>query len=156
MRFRAQTAHESLSRILAFGIVVIVGLARVLWRPHFPPELRAPGVILYLVAILLLGYSFFAGFWEMDAEGLRQCRLPWFRTRINWQDVTRIESRPLAAHLRVRIKIEYNRHGIGPKIGRIWPIYADRERFLEFLTSLRRFAPHAEFIDKTNKKFLPA
>ncbi len=155
MRFRAQTKMESLSRALAFGVVAATGLARVLWRPHFPPELRALGVILYLVVILMLCYSFFAAFWEMDSEGLRQYRLLLINTKIHWQDVTRIESLPLAAHLGIKIKIEYTRHGIGPKVGHIWPIYADREQFLEFLASLHRFAPHAEFIDETNKKFLP-
>ncbi len=151
MRFRAKSVLESWSRILALGIIAALGFTRILWRLHFPLEFRGLSVILSFVAVLLVCYSFFAAFWEMDSEGLRQYRLPLINTKIHWQDVTRVGILRPSRYL--SYKIEYNRRGIGPRTGRIWPIIlADPERFL---ASLRRFAPQAEFVDESGRKTLP-
>jgi hypothetical protein len=98
--------------------------------------------------VALLGfYGQKAMFWEMDTEGLRQHRL-WINTKIEWQSITRVESLWFSFY---DLKIEYNRDGFGPRIGRILANPADRDAFLD---SLRRFAPQAVFVEKSSTKIL--
>ena len=94
-------------------------------------------------------YRQYFTFWELGDDGLRQRRL-WINTKINWQDVTRVVSLWSGPF---DLKIEYERHGFGPKMGRI---LANPEDHDAFLASLRLFAPQAEFVDESRKTILTA
>ena len=153
MRFRAKFVQENWVWFLICGTNLSVALDR--FRTHSHSQVgffnRSTGYLDFLTALmaLLTFLSPKTTSWEMDAEGLHYRRL-WINTKISWQDVTRIVSLWSGTY---DFKIEYNRHGFGPRIGRILANPADREAFLE---SLRRFAPQAILADESSKRTLLA
>ena len=94
---------------------------------------------------MLLFFSQYDTFWEMDADGLKQHRL-WVNTKISWKDLTRVVSSWSSTY---DLKIEYRRHGLGAKSGHILASPRDRDQFLD---TLRHFAPQVEFTDESAKK----
>jgi hypothetical protein len=128
------------------GLQFALPLARILFFPHHSRGgFDDWSEILCGLLLVLLFFSQYATFWELEAGGLRQHRL-WVNTRISWQDVTRIVSSWSSTY---DLKIEYQRHGLGSKTGRILASPKDRDQFLD---TLRHFAPHAEFTDESAKK----
>jgi hypothetical protein len=143
MRFRAKFVPETWLLLLLCGIYAALGLDRILaHRDHW--HLGVINLIMAVLAVLAV-CSQRTVLWEMDTEGLRHRRL-WIYTQIGWQDVTRVESLWSSTF---DLKIEYNRHGFGPKVGRILTNPADRDAFV---AALHRFAPQAEFVDQSSGK----
>ena len=124
-----------------------MALDRILFHRHLTlSSLYVVSNLFSAVLSLLVFYSLNATVWELDADGMRRRRL-WINTRIRWQDVTRVVS--LWSSSFFDLKIEYRRKGFGPRIGHVLVNPADRDQFLD---TLRRFAPQAEYIDKSVKK----
>jgi hypothetical protein len=144
MRFRAKIVPETWLWLLICGINAAMAFDRL-----FHPRQSEVGFLNLITAILalLVFYGQKTTTWEMDTDSLRQRKL-WINTKIGWQDVTRVESLWSSFY---DLKIAYNRRGIGSRIGHILANPVDRDAFLD---SLHRFAPQAEFVDKSNKKIL--
>ena len=111
---------------------------------------RSIGFLNLLTALLALlaFYALKSTFWELDADGLRRRRL-WMNATVEWKDVTRVVS--LWSSSFYDLKIEYDRHGFGPRTGHILANPEDRDQFLD---TLRRFAPQAEYVDHSAKRTL--
>ena len=149
MRFRVKSAQEFWALSLAIGINTAVAFAHIPSWQNSPLGIRALIIIIPFTAVALLCYSFFASLWQMGDDGLRQRMLPWIGAKIDWSDVTRIESSRFAPYH--DLSIEYNRNGFAHKIGVIWLKPTDREQFLDIL---RHFAPNAQYIDISAGKIL--
>lgn len=125
------------------GLNLAVALGRILFHRD---QLGFINLIMAAL-ILLLFYGQRTTSWEIDTDCLLQ-RGMWINTKVRWQDVTRVESMWSTYY---DLKIEYRRHGFGPRIGRVLANPVDRDAFL---ASLHQFAPRAEFIDKSSTKIL--
>jgi hypothetical protein len=147
MRFRAKFVPESWIWFAICGINLAIALGRILSPRHHDLGLFSLNLLTAALALLTF-YGYKAASWELDADGLRQRKL-WMNTKVRWQDVTRVESVWSAPFY--DLKIEYRRHGLGPKIGHILANPTDRDQFLD---ALRRFAPQAEYIDNPAGKIL--
>jgi hypothetical protein len=125
MRFRAKFVPESWIWIAICGMNVVMALDRILSPRHSDHGLFLfCANLLTAAGSLLMFYGQYATFWELDTDGLRQRRF-WMNTEIKWQDVTRVVS--LWSSSFYDLKIEYHRHGFGPRIGRILANPADRD-----------------------------
>jgi hypothetical protein len=146
MRFRSKLATGSWLFLPLAGLQFALPLVGILFFPRHSRSGFDDWIqILCGLSLVLLFFSQYATFWELDAGGIRQHRL-WVNRRISWQDVTRVVSSWSSTY---DLKIEYKRHGRRPKVGRILASPRARDQFLD---ALRHFAPQAEFTDESAKK----
>jgi len=89
-------------------------------------------VLLVLLAVLVYCFTY----WDLDCTSLRQRKL-WKEQKITWQEVTRVGRLGFGANV---VKISYG-HSV-EDYG--WLLAAPRNRG-DFIDTLRRYAPHAEF-----------
>jgi hypothetical protein len=147
MRFRAKPASASWLLLVIAAIQFALALGRIL-PPHHSQSVFEGFIDLFTGLLwVLIFYIPYTTFWEFDADGLKQRRL-WIDTRIGWREMTRVVNSWSPTY---DLKIEYQRHGFGSKIGRILASPRDRDQFLD---ALHRFAPQAQYIDESSTKIL--